>query len=316
MPRRRRSPAGSARWPVPPGRPATRQAGWPRGSPPPSAPGRTTRPGWPSWRSACPLPRRTRTLRRRPSPLPVLTAGEARAERDRLAELAVAARNAEMDARLEVRTVEERLRAITGRADSLAAAAIAERQARQRAEARRIRRASEAALASAVAAGASYAVARIGQSLSVADADRRAAELASSGRDDQLKAVRAQIRELSGELDKVVDSAHGAEIARATRRMQLEQIAARAAEEFAIDAEALDAEYGPGGPRPAGRREPAAAAVRPGRPGEACPGGAAPAGPARQGQPAGAGGVRRAGGTARLPRHPAGGPQARPAVTC
>ena len=110
--------SGSARWPVPPGRPATRQAGWPRGSPPPSAPGRTTRPGWPSWRSACPLPRRTRTLRRRPSPLPVLTAREARAERDRLAELAVAARNAEMDARLDVRTVEERLRAITGRADS------------------------------------------------------------------------------------------------------------------------------------------------------------------------------------------------------
>jgi chromosome segregation protein len=177
---------------------------------------------------------------------PVLTAGEARAERDRLAELAVAARNAEMDARLDVRTVEERLRAITGRADSLAAAATAERQARQRAEARRIRRESEAALASAVAAGASYAVARIDQSLSVADAGRRAAELASSGRDDQLKAVRAQIRELSGEFDKVVDSAHGAEIARASRRMQLEQIAARAADEFAVDAEALTAEYGPG----------------------------------------------------------------------
>ena len=97
-----------------------------------------------------------------------------------------------------------------------------------------------------MAAGASYAVARIGQSLSVADADRRAAELASSGRDDQLKAVRAQIRELSGEFDKVVDSAHGAEIARASRRMQLEQIAARAADEFAVDAEALTAEYGPG----------------------------------------------------------------------
>ncbi len=177
---------------------------------------------------------------------PVLTAGEARAERDRLAELAVAARNAEMDARLDVRTVEERLRAITGRADSLAAAATAERQARQRAEARRIRRESEAALASAVAAGAGYAVARIEQSLSVADADRQAAELASKGRDDQLKAVRGQIRELSGELDQVVDSAHGAEIARAARRMQLDQIATRAVDEFAVDAEALTAEYGPG----------------------------------------------------------------------
>ena len=142
--------------------------------------------------------------------------------------------------------IEERLRAITGRADSLAAAATAERQARQRAEARRIRRESEAGLASAVALGASFAVTRIEQSLSVADTDRRAAELASSGRGDQQKAVRAQIRELSGELDKVVDSAHGAEIARASRRMQLEQIAARVGDEFAVDAEALTAEYGPG----------------------------------------------------------------------
>jgi chromosome segregation protein len=177
---------------------------------------------------------------------PATAAGETRADREWLAELAVTARNAEMDARLDVRTIEERLRAITGRADSLAAAATAERQARQRAEARRIRRESQAALASAVAAGASFAVARIERSLSVADADRQAAELASKGRDDQLKAVRGNIRELSGELDKVVDSAHGAEIARASRRMQLEQIAARAADEFAVDAEALTAEYGPG----------------------------------------------------------------------
>jgi len=177
---------------------------------------------------------------------PAATAGDTRADRDRLAELAVAARTAEMDTRLDVRTVEERLRAISGRADSLAVAATAERQARQRAQVRQNRRESEAALASAVVAGASFAVARIEQSLSAADADRRAAELASSGRDDQLKAVRGQLRELSGELDKVVDSAHGAQIARASRRMKLEQIAARAADEFAVDAETLTAEYGPG----------------------------------------------------------------------
>ena len=37
-----------------------------------------------------------------------------------------------MDARLEVRTAEERLRAIAGRADALVATAAAERQAAQR----------------------------------------------------------------------------------------------------------------------------------------------------------------------------------------
>jgi len=49
----------------------------------------------------------------------------------------------------------------------------------------------------------------------------------------------------------VVDSAHGAEIARSGRRMRLEQIAARAAEEFAIDEAALVPEYGPDVPVPA-----------------------------------------------------------------
>jgi chromosome segregation protein len=162
-----------------------------------------------------------------------------------LAEGAAAARAAEMEARLEVRTVEERLRAISGRADALAAAATAERQARQRALARGRRRAAEAAVARAVAQGAELALARIGRSIDIADAERQAAELASRGRDGDLKAVRARIRELSGQLDQVVDSAHGAEIARAGRRMRLEQVAARAAEEFAVDVTALVAEYGP-----------------------------------------------------------------------
>jgi chromosome segregation protein len=42
-----------------------------------------------------------------------------------------------------------------------------------------------------------------------------------------------------------VDSAHGAEIARASRRMRLEQIAARAVDEYAVEAGILTAEYGP-----------------------------------------------------------------------
>ncbi len=42
-----------------------------------------------------------------------------------------------------------------------------------------------------------------------------------------------------------MDSAHGAQIARATRQLRLEQIAARALEEFATEADVLVAEYGP-----------------------------------------------------------------------
>ena len=147
-----------------------------------------------------------------------------------------------MDCRLEVRTAEERLRAITGRADSLTAAAATERQARERALARAKRRAREAALAQAVAEGASAAVVRITESLAVADAERQAAEVASRGRGDRLKEVRRQIRLLAGELDKVVDTAHGAEIAQAARRMQLDQLATRAVEEYAVEVAGLAAD--------------------------------------------------------------------------
>jgi chromosome segregation protein len=167
------------------------------------------------------------------------------ADRQQLAEAAVAARGAEMEARLEVRTVEERQRAISGRADALASAAVAERQAAARALARAERRAAGALVASAVAEGARIALTRIEQSAAKADADRQQAEEAHKGRDGELKAVRARIRDVSDELEKVVDSAHGAQIARATRQMQLEQIAARALEEFATEADVLVAEYGP-----------------------------------------------------------------------
>jgi chromosome segregation protein len=48
----------------------------------------------------------------------------------------------------------------------------------------------------------------------------------------------------------VVNSAHGVQMAHATRRMQLEQIAGRVAEEFAIEVPGLLAEYGPQVPIP------------------------------------------------------------------
>ena len=175
---------------------------------------------------------------------------ETDAEKVALAERAVAARSVEMDARLEVRTVEERLRAIAGRGDALAAAAVAERQAIARAAARRERAAREAAVASAVAAAAAVTLERIEQSRSVAEAERQAAELASKERGAELAAIRIRIREFSDELDNVVDSAHGAEIARASQQLRLDQIAGRAAEEFGADPATLIAEYGPQLPVP------------------------------------------------------------------
>jgi chromosome segregation protein len=170
--------------------------------------------------------------------------------REDLAERCAAARDAEMEARLEVRTAEERLRAISGRAGSLAAAAAAERQARERAAQRRARRAAQAAVARAVALGARYALEAAERSVSEAQARRAEAEAASAGGAGELKAIRARVRDLAADLDTVVNTAHGTEMARAEHRLRLAQLSEHALEEFGVETDALVAEYGPEVPVP------------------------------------------------------------------
>ena len=167
-----------------------------------------------------------------------------------LAERCTAARNAEMEARLEVRTAEERLRAISGRADSLAATAAAERATRQRAAERRRLRVTQAGVARAVALGARYAVESAEQSVNQALARRAEAEAANASGAAELKVVRARARELGADLDTVVNTAHGTEIARAEHRLRLQQLAEHALEEFGVEEDALVAEYGPEVPVP------------------------------------------------------------------
>jgi chromosome segregation protein len=201
-------------------------------------------------------------------------------DRDKLTAQASAAREAETDARLDVRTAEERLRAIAGRADALAAAAVRERRAAEAAVARRRLRAQQAEVAGAVATGADAALAKIAQSLATAQADREAAEQASKGRAEALKEVRSRVRAIATDLDRVVDTAHGAEVSRAEQRMRVEQMVARAAEEFGVDTETLLAEYGPDVPVPVFEEaEPATPRRR--RPGSAVQAGAAQTGAAQ-----------------------------------
>ncbi len=167
-------------------------------------------------------------------------------EREELTQRAATARESEMEARLEVRTVEERLRAISGRADSLSASAATERAARERAAIRRKQRTAQASVARAVAAGAGLAVSAAESSLALAAQRRAEAEEASTSGTGALKAVRAQLTTVSGELDKVVNTAHGTEISRNEHRLRLEQLASHAADEYGIEPGALLSEYGPG----------------------------------------------------------------------
>ncbi|MFI5648751.1 chromosome segregation protein SMC [Kitasatospora sp. NPDC051705] len=173
-----------------------------------------------------------------------------RAEQQRLADGASAARQTELEARLAVRTHEERVRALAGRADQLDRAARAEREARDRA-AERLRRAEhDAGVANAVAAGARQLLACLEVSLTRADAGRAAVEQERAERESELRAHREQGRGLKEELDKLVDAGHRDEVLRAEKRLRIEQLEARALEEFGIDGGELLASYGPDQPVP------------------------------------------------------------------
>ncbi|MDX6759980.1 AAA family ATPase, partial [Streptomyces sp. F8] len=106
--------------------------------------------------------------------------------RDRLAADGANARQTEMEARLQLRTHEERVRGLAGRADSLDRAARAEREARARAERRRARRRHEAEVARAVADGARQLLAHVEVSLRRADEERTLAERAKGLREREL----------------------------------------------------------------------------------------------------------------------------------
>jgi chromosome segregation protein len=167
------------------------------------------------------------------------------AVRDRLAADGANARQTEMEARLQVRTHEERVKGLAGRADSLDRAARAEREARARAEQRRARLRHEAAVAGAVAAGARQLLAHVEVSLARADAERAAAEAAKAHREQELARARTEGRDLKAELDKLTDSVHRGEVLGAEKRLRVEQLETKALEELGVEPEGLVAEYGP-----------------------------------------------------------------------
>ena len=172
------------------------------------------------------------------------------AERERLAEVAARARSAETEARLALRTQEERARALSGRADSLEAAARNELAARERAAARRRRRAQDRATADAVAAGAAYLAGRVEHLLAGAAADRDRMRTEQADRERALAEARARAHQLVGDLRELTDSVHADEIARAEQRLRIETLQARAMDELGVDPAVLVDEFGPHLPVP------------------------------------------------------------------
>ena len=172
------------------------------------------------------------------------------AERERLGEASREARQSEMDARLALRTAEERARAIHGRADSLLRAAAKEREQRARATERRARLLREGRAAEAVATAVAWALSRLEVSVQHAADARAAVEEARREREEQLREVRARLRDLARDHEELISSVHRDEMARAQQRMRIEQLEERALDEVGIEPDSLVADYGPHQPVP------------------------------------------------------------------
>jgi len=155
------------------------------------------------------------------------------------------ARTAEVEARLAVRTSEERVGSTAARAKALEDSAHAEREASERAISRRGARARGALISSAIAEAAYEALIHIERSIAKAATERARLEASRSDREGETLTVRARSRELASELEQLTSSVHKDEIARAEQRMRIEALETKCVEELGVDTTTLVNEYGP-----------------------------------------------------------------------
>jgi chromosome segregation protein len=155
------------------------------------------------------------------------------------------ARTSEVEARLAVRTIEERVDSVGARALALEQSAQAERDASERAIIRRSARARAAVISQAVAEAAYEALIHIERSIAKAAVERGRLEESRAAREGETLTVRTRGRELTSQLEQLTTSVHKDEIARAEQRLRIETLEIKTVEEFGIDTTTLVNEYGP-----------------------------------------------------------------------
>ncbi len=166
-------------------------------------------------------------------------------ERQELQAAAETARAFEVEARLVVRTAEERANAVRGKADSLRRAAATERESRRRAALARAARAHAAEVAAAVADAGRQVAVRLAEVVAAASRarDRLAAE--RQERTAVMAAARAEFKTLNGRIATLTDALHRDEVAKAQAVLRIEQLEAMVLDQFGMAGDDLVAEYGP-----------------------------------------------------------------------
>ncbi len=166
-------------------------------------------------------------------------------ERQQIQAAAEAARATEVEARLVVRTAEERANAVRGKADSLRRAAAAERESRLRAQRARAARQHAAEVAAVVAESGRRLAERLSGVVVAVSATRDRLAAQRHQRGVALAAAREQTGALSTRIAELTDSLHRDEVAKTQAAMRIEQLEETVLEQFGIAGDDLIAEYGP-----------------------------------------------------------------------
>ena len=170
---------------------------------------------------------------------------DAQARADAASRAAREAREAENEARLSLRALEEQSRRAASRARSLRQAAAAEREERARYARREAARKTELATASDVEAAARVALEAAERALSRAATERDRLSERRFQVSQEVSDARRALDRLSVELSEATASAHQGQIAAEQTRLRVEDLQRRALEELSLEPEQLLAEFGP-----------------------------------------------------------------------
>lgn len=174
------------------------------------------------------------------------SAAEAAAQRRESAAAALGeARSLEVEARLAMRTAEERAEAMRGRAESLRRAAAAALQARARAQHVQEGRRRAAEVCRAVTDCGHAVATELATVLDRAAARRDALQRRRTEATAAVSELQRQAETRATRAAELTDAVHRDEVARAEAALRIEALEATIAEQFAIAVDELIAEYGP-----------------------------------------------------------------------
>ncbi|MGO4691848.1 chromosome segregation protein SMC [Glaciibacter sp. 2TAF33] len=157
-----------------------------------------------------------------------------------------AAREREVEARLKVETIRERVRAEEARGAAMARRLEADRAAAEEAARRAVIRRRQIAIATDVARALPAVLASVDASVSEAKLRLARAESERASQNEELVALRRDENALRERLQAITENVHGLELQIYEKKLHLSSLLERAGSELGLVEDVLVAEYGPG----------------------------------------------------------------------